>query len=168
MPKNCLDYFLHQWTLHGLSGQYFAYRYKKCTRWYCAAPSDFDQGWSLSIYDWTYCFLGLLHDLDEIFRLYWRSDVVLFPVVFFENICRFVEVFQHWANQKTGSVIWRKQHTVFAKTSMFWFAVNKPWVCTLPRSLKWTYFIVKLRFRENITPPRLEMMGQESVFLFVS
>lgn len=58
------------------------------------------------------------------------------------------------AELNTGSVICRKQHTVFAKTFIFWFAVNKPWVCGLPRSLKWPHFIVKLCFRENISPPK--------------
>ena len=54
-------------------------------------PIFLDQGWSLSIYDGTYCFLGLLHDLDEILRLHWLSDVVLLPVVFFEDICPLIE-----------------------------------------------------------------------------
>ena len=109
---------------------------------------------------WVFCMI-----FDEILRVYWRSDVILLPVVFLENICRFVEVCQRWANQNTGSVICRKQHTVFAKTSIFWFTVNKPWVCSLPRSLKWPHFIVKLCFRENISSPRLENESVECISL---
>ena len=60
-------------------------------------PIFLDQGWSLSIYDWAYCFLGLPLDLQEILLLHWRSDEVLFLV------CRFVEVFERWINYDTGS-----------------------------------------------------------------
>ena len=104
MPKLCLDSFLLQWTLHGLWELYFASHNKLCTKWYCATASDFlNMGWSLGIYDWAYCFLGFLHDPNEILRLYCCSDMVLLLVVLFKgelksknHVCFYYFIWKLW------------------------------------------------------------------------